>query len=123
MIKIRQELCHLHPTFHITSADSADSDRSLAHVKQKLTFFHKKFTINSIYGQYELEAEDLLARSFKLTKNNQKIAKFDKKLVTPSDSYHVKILQNENQAFILALVITINQILYTFHWQKLTIFK
>mgnify|MGYP006892799473 CR=1 FL=1 len=99
------------------------ADRSLAHVKQKLTFFHKKFTIDSVYGPYELEAEDLLAHSFRLTKDNRKIAKFDKKFLAVSDNYHVKIVENEDQAFILALVITINQILYTFHWQKLSIYK
>jgi uncharacterized protein YxjI len=105
------------------SAVDGDSDRSLAHIKQKLTFFHKKFTIDSVYGQYTLEALDVLAHSFALTKEGQRVAVIDKKYFSMAHTYSVEIDDKENQAFILALVITINQILYTFHWQKLSVLR
>lgn len=85
--------------------------------------FHKKFTIDSVYGEYKLEAVDVLAHSFTLSKDGQKIAIIDKKYFKTANTYSVAIADNENQAFILALVITINQVLYTFHWQKLTILR
>jgi uncharacterized protein YxjI len=105
------------------SAIDSDSERSLAHIKQKLTLVHKKFTIDSVYGQYTLEALDVLAHSFTLTKEGRRVAAIDKKYFSMSHTYSVEIADNEDQAFILALVITINQVLYTFHWQKLTVWK
>ena len=123
LIKIRQEVLHLLPTFHILSAADGDSDRSLAHIKQKFTMFHKKFTIDSVFGQYKLEAVDILAHSFTLTKEGRKIAVIDKKYFSAAHTYSVTIADNENQAFILALVIALNQVLYTFHWQTLTVLR
>ena len=105
------------------SIANGDSGRSLAHLKQKLAFVHKKFTIDSIYGQYTLEALDILVHSFTLTKEKQQIAFIDRKYFSTNHTYNVEIVEHENQPFILALVIVINQILYTFHWQKLTILK
>ena len=105
------------------SATDGESARSLAHIKQKLTFFHKKFTINSIYGEYTLEARDIPARSFKITKGERSIANISKKYFSTTNTYSVSIAADENQAFILALVIVINQILYTLHWQTFTILK
>jgi uncharacterized protein YxjI len=105
------------------SAVDDDSERSLAHIKKKFTFFHKKFTIDSVYGQYTLDALDILAHSFTFIKEGRKVAVIDKKYFSMAHTYVVEIVDNEDQAFILALVITINQVLYTFHWQKLTVWK
>lgn len=105
------------------STANGDSDRSLAHIQQDFTLIHKKFTINSIYGEYTLEALDILAHTFTLTKDKQQIAFIDRKFFSRNHTYNVEIASHENQPFILALVIVINQIIYTFHWQKLTILR
>ncbi|CAM4916788.1 unnamed protein product [Rotaria socialis] len=60
-------MLHLHPTFNILSARPNDSDRELAVVKKKFAFFHQKFNIESIYGNYSLEGLDIFAHSFTLT--------------------------------------------------------
>jgi uncharacterized protein YxjI len=112
LIKIQQELLHLHPTYNLLSARNGESDRQLAVLKKKFTFLHKKFDIDSIYGQYNLEGLDIFAHSFTLTKNGRISANVSKKFFSFSDSYGVEIAGDEDQAFILALVIVLDQILY-----------
>ena len=112
LIKIQQELLHLHPTYNLLSARYGESDRQLAVLKKKFTFFHNKFNIDSIYGQYSLEGLDIFAHSFTLTKNGRTAANVSKKFLSFSDSYGVEIAGDEDQAFILALVIVLDQILY-----------
>jgi uncharacterized protein YxjI len=115
LVKIRQELLHLHPTFNILSARDGESDKPLAVLKQKFAFLHKKFNIDSVYGQYALEGVDIFAHAFTLTKNGRTVAVVDKKFFSLSDIYGVEIVGDEDQAFILALVIIVDQILYDKH--------
>jgi uncharacterized protein YxjI len=112
LIKIQQELLHLHPTYNILSARDNDSDRQLAVLKKKFTFLHQKFTIDSIYGQYSLEGLDIFARSFTITRDGQTVAIVSKKFFSLTDSYGVEITGSEDHPFILALVIILDQILY-----------
>jgi uncharacterized protein YxjI len=112
VIKIQQELFHLHPTYNILSARDGESDRQLAVLKKKFAFFHQKFNIDSVYGQYALEGLDIFAHSFTLTRNGQTVAVVSKKFFSLSDTYGVEIVGNEDQAFILTLVIVLDQILY-----------
>jgi len=94
------------------SARDGESDRQLAVVKKKFAFFHQKFNIDSVYGQYALEGLDIFAHSFTLTRNGQTVAVVSKKFFSLSDTYGVEIAGNEDQAFILTLVIVLDQILY-----------
>lgn len=112
LVKIQQKLLHLHSTFKILSARYEDSDRELAVVKQRFTLFHEKFNIDSVYGSYSLEGLDIFAHSFTLVKDGQVAAIVSKKFFSLSDTYGVEIAGNEDQAFILALVIVLDQVLY-----------
>jgi uncharacterized protein YxjI len=112
LIKIQQELFHLHPTFNILSARDGESDRPLATLKKKFAFLHQKFNIDSIYGQYSLEGLDIFAHSFILTKDGYPVATVSKKFFSLSDSYGVEISGKEDHAFILALVIVLDQVIY-----------
>lgn len=123
IIKIRQEVLNLMPTFNITSIGGRDSGRSLARIKQNFTMLNKKFSIDSVYGEYVIEATGTLAHSFTIAKGNQKVATIKKKYLKSADTYSVEITDDENHPFLLALVIVINQVLFTFHWQKLTVLK
>ncbi|CAF3401516.1 unnamed protein product, partial [Rotaria sp. Silwood2] len=96
----------------ILSARSDDSDRELAVVKKKFPFLHQKFNIDSIYGSYSLESLDIGARSFTLVKNGRTVVIVRKKFFALSDIYGVEIVGDEDQAFILAVVIVIDQVLY-----------
>lgn len=110
-MKIRQELLHLHPTFHILSARQEDSDRQLATVKKKFTLLSQKFKIESVYGEYSIEG-DIFAYSFILRKNGNVIATVSKQFFAFSDTYGVEISGTEDHAFILALIIVIDQTIH-----------
>ena len=69
--------------------------------------------INSVYGEYKLEALDLTARSLILTKEGRTVAIVRRKYFTMGDSYGVETDDAEDQPFIIALVIIINQALYS----------
>ena len=112
MIKIEQELFHLHPTFKLLSARQGDSDRQLAVVKKKFSFLHAKFNIESIFGEYGLENLDIFAHEFQLMKNGQVAATVNKRFFSFSDSYGVEIVGNEDDAFIIALIIVLDQVIY-----------
>jgi uncharacterized protein YxjI len=105
-------LLHFHPTYHILSTTNNDSDLSLAHIKKKFTLIHKKFTVESVYGQYALEARNVSAHLFTLTKEERTVAIIKKRYLKLAKTYSVEIANDENQAFVLALVIVINQVLY-----------
>ena len=112
MVKIQQERFHLHPTYNILSARLDETHRSLAVLKQKSAIFDRRYKIDSAYGEYELDGLDILAHDFTLTKNARTAAIVNKKFSTESDTYSVEIAEDENQAFILALVIIIDQAIY-----------
>ena len=112
LIKIQQEVLHLHPTYNILSARSGESDRLLATLKKKFTWVHQKFNIDSVYGNYSLEGLDIFAHSFTLTKDGRTVAIVSKTFFSLSDTYGVEIVGNEDHPFILALVITLDQVLY-----------
>ena len=120
-MKIRQELLHLHPTYLILSNRSGESDRQLATVKKKFAFLHQKFKIDSVYGEYALNSLDIFAHSFTLTRNGQTVAIVSKKFFSFSDSYGVEISGEEDHAFVLALVIVLDQVLYDKNQQGATV--
>uniref|UniRef100_A0A914Q2Q0 Uncharacterized protein n=1 Tax=Panagrolaimus davidi TaxID=227884 RepID=A0A914Q2Q0_9BILA len=76
---------------------SAKTDEELAVVKKIFSFFHPKFAIESIYGDYVLKSPEIISRSFTLEKNGEIIANVRKKLSSFTDSYGFEILDcNEN---------------------------
>ncbi|CAF1250549.1 unnamed protein product [Rotaria sp. Silwood1] len=111
LLKIHQELLHFHPTLNILSARDSDSDRPLATIKKKFSFFCQKFDIQSVDGQYAIEGLDIFAHSFVLTKQGQAVATISKAFFSLTDTSGVEIAANEDQTFILALVIVIDQVL------------
>ena len=111
LIKIHQELLHLHRTYKILSARHGDADRELAVVKKKFSFLQEKFHIESVYGEYRIEGLDLISHSFVITKQGQIVATVNRQFFTLADTYGVEIVSNEDQAFILALAIVIDQVI------------
>ncbi len=112
LIKIQQELLHLHPTYNILSARDDDSDRQLAVLKQKFAFPRANFDIDSAYSQYALEGLDPIAHTFTITKNGQAVAIVSRQFFSIVDTYGVEIVGDEDQAFILALVIILDEVLH-----------
>jgi uncharacterized protein YxjI len=82
-----------------------------AKVKKEFTFFSNRFDIESNMGNYEIEG-DFFAHDFFITKNGSTTAEINKRWVSWGDAYEININEQENYAFILALVIVIDQVLH-----------
>lgn len=102
----------MHQTYLVLSSRSGESDRQLATVKQKNSFLPYKFKIDSIYGRYDLEGLDIAAHSFTLTRNGQIAAIVSKRFFSASDTYGVEIYNGEDHAFVLALAMVVDLVVY-----------
>ncbi|MTI47172.1 LURP-one-related/scramblase family protein [Sporosalibacterium faouarense] len=103
---IEQQLMSFLPKYHIYT-----NGQLRATVKKELSFFKPKFYIESSTGNYSMEG-NILAYDFNILKNGEIIAIVNKGWFTFSDTYGVDIVDNEDQGFILSLVIVIDQVLH-----------
>ncbi|NLY65931.1 MAG: hypothetical protein GX069_00050 [Tissierellia bacterium] len=106
LIYIEQQIWRLLPEYNIYRGD-----RLLARVKKELTLFKPRFTIESQYGDFTIDG-DVFAHDFTILNNGRPIAWVSKKWFSLSDTYYVEILEGEDHAFILSLVIVLDQVLY-----------
>lgn len=83
--------------------------KKIAKIKRKISPISPKYTINSIYGKYRVNG-DILRYDFTISKGSKIVARISKKFIRMSDTYVVDIVESEDQAFILALVIVLDQI-------------
>jgi uncharacterized protein YxjI len=106
LVYMEQEVFHLLPRYNIyLNGDLA------ACVKKELSFFKPSFTIQSNMGNYTIDG-DIFSHEFEIMKNGLRSAYVSKAWFSFSDSYGAEISDSENQAFMLAMVIVIDQILY-----------
>ncbi|KGK87772.1 LURP-one-related family protein [Clostridium sp. HMP27] len=103
---IEQNLFKLLPEYHIFQ-----SNIQVAKVKKELTFFKPKFSIESKFGEYEVNG-DIFSYSFQVIKNKRIVATVNKKWFTFADTYGVNIIDEENHPFLLTLVIVIDQVVH-----------
>jgi len=106
LIYIEQKILTFLPEFNIYR-----NGKLVGRVKKEFTFFKPKFNIESVYGDFTLEG-DIFAHDFNIIKNGKPVAFVTKKWISLSDTYHVDISDEEDQPFILSLVIVLDQILY-----------
>jgi uncharacterized protein YxjI len=106
IVYIEQKLFKLLPEYNIYL-----SGNHAATVKKEFTFFSNKFHIDSNMGNLDIEG-DFLAHDFSITKNANTIAVITKQWLSWGDTYEIDINEQENYAFILALVIVIDQVLH-----------
>lgn len=103
---IEQKLFKIMPVYEIYSGDQL-----FAVLKRKFSFLKPKVEIDQNGTPY-LISGNALAHEFLITRGNTLVASVSKKWVTMSDVYSVDIATGENDAFIIALVICIDQIMY-----------
>ncbi|MBE6068820.1 MAG: hypothetical protein E7211_14155 [Clostridium lundense] len=103
---IEQKLFKLLPEYHIFQ-----NDIQVAKVKKEFTFLKPKFCIESKFGEYEVNG-DIFSYSFQVLKNKKIVATVNKKWFAFSDTYGVDIIDKENHAFLLTLVIVIDQVIH-----------
>lgn len=106
LVYIEQELFHLLPRYNIFLYDNYT-----ASVKKELSFFKPRFSIESSIGSYTIEGE-AFSHEFRILSHGHEVAYVSKKWASFSDTYGALIDDNENQEFMLALVIVIDQVLH-----------
>ncbi|NLW22172.1 MAG: hypothetical protein GXY88_02785 [Tissierellia bacterium] len=106
LIYIEQKLFRLLPEYLIYR-----EGKEIGKIKQEFTFFKPRFHIDSIYGNFTLEG-DVFHHNFNILKNGRAVAWISKRWISLSDTYSVDIEEGEDDAFILAIVISLDQIFY-----------
>ena len=106
LIYIEQKLFKFLPEFNLYS-----NGKSIATVKKEFAFFKPRFNIDSDLGNYRVEG-DFFSHEFNILKENSVVAAVSKQWFSFSDTYGVDIDDTENPAFMLALVIIIDQVLH-----------
>lgn len=106
LIYIEQKLFRFMPEYNIYSFE-----QHLATVKKEFTFLKPRFNINSVTGNYTMSG-DFFGHDFEILKDGKVVAIVSKKWLSFSDTYMVEIDDAEDQAFMLALIIVIDQVLH-----------
>ncbi len=106
LIFIEQKLFRFLPEYTIYYLGSP-----MATVKKEFTFFKPKFEIYSDRYNYSIVG-NFWAMDFTIREDGRDIAYISKRWISWGDTYAVDILEDENQAFILALVIVLDQVLH-----------
>lgn len=106
LIYIEQKIFKLLPEYNIYR-----EGKHLARVKKEFTFFKPRFYIESSNGNYTIEG-NFLSRSFEIYKENKVVASVDKRWFSFADTYETNIADDEDQTFMLSLVIVIDQVLH-----------
>lgn len=103
---IQQKLMKLMPEYHLLQGEQV-----VAIVKKKFTFLRARFEITSHFGNFTISGSPF-GYEFQIYKENQMVATVSKKFFSFSDTYGIEINNNEDQAFIIALVIVIDQVVH-----------
>ncbi|UJR25478.1 hypothetical protein I4U23_006824 [Adineta vaga] len=86
------------------------NNQVVADVKRKRNLIGgKKFSVKSKFGEYKIEG-NFRSREFKIKKDHHLVATISKKFFSIGDKYGVKIEQNQDDAFILALAIVVDEV-------------
>ncbi len=103
---IEQKLFRFLPEYTIYS-----SGQPIATVKREFTFFKPRFNISSTMGDFTIEG-NFLGMDFSILNNGRLVAQVSKRWFSFSDTYGVDIVEGEDYAFLLALVIVIDQVIH-----------
>lgn len=114
LFKIRQQLKHIHLTFHIYDAankNQDDDEKPLATVKQVGFPLKHTLDIHSTYGDYHMERNGgITCNEYTLTKGGRTVAEIKRKFPAFAERYTVDIDEHVHQSeipFVLTLVITL----------------
>lgn len=106
LVYIEQKLMKLLPEFHLFV-----NGQDVAKVKKEFTLLKQKFNIDSTLGKYTIDG-NFFGWDFTINKDGRPAAVVSKKFFALSDTYGVDVAEGENEAFMLALVIVIDQVLH-----------
>lgn len=104
LFTLKRVLFSLLPTFVLFEP----SGKELAAIRKRLTFFRHQIDIESDFGSYTIEG-DFLSHDFSILKNGKWIVQMHKKWLSWGDAYEMQLDEGENEAFLCALVIAVDQ--------------
>jgi len=105
-IYIEQKIFKFLPEYHFY-----EQGRRIAVVKKEFTFLKPRFNIESESGLYTVDG-NFLGYNFQILKDGIVVARVDKVFFSFRDTYSVEILSKEDQGFLLAICIVIDQTLH-----------
>lgn len=105
LMYIEQEIFRFLPEYFLY-----ENDEVVGRVKKEFTFLRPKINIESTYGDFTIDGS-VFAYNFTVSKDDEVVAIVSKEFLTLSDTYGVEIF-DDNEDFILALVIVIDQIFH-----------
>ena len=103
---IEQKLLKFLPEYNIYQ-----ENKKVATIKKELTVIRPRFNIRSKYGNFSIEG-DIMHHDFTILKNRKPVAWISKRWISLSDTYTVEIVDDIDHAFILSIVIVLDQIFY-----------
>ncbi len=98
---IKQKIALL-PTYEIYKGETL-----CAIVRKKIAFLAHKIEVESAYGNFQIDG-DAFAFSFDIKLNGNFVGAISKKLLSWGDTYEINIADDQDQAFMCALVIAID---------------
>lgn len=103
---IEQQLMRLMAEYYIYQGE-----RQVVTCKKRFALFGSKFDITSDHGNYAVEGHPL-DYSYKIHRDGELVATVDKQFFSFTDTYGVQVMDSEDEAFILSLVIVIDQVVH-----------
>ena len=101
---MRRKLVSFLPCYRILRGDD-----EVASLRQRLSLWGKRFSVEGERGSFSIRGR-ALDFDYSIEKGGAEVASVSKRLFSLSDSYGVDIAEGEDDAFILALVIIIDQL-------------
>lgn len=111
LIRIRQEMPHIHPTYNIFSVRPDADEMRLASVKRTGLLGQQRLEISAVNGEYLMEKQGgLLSHEFTLKKDGNVVAVVTKDTALSKSTYWVDMSASDDEyrPFILALVIVLS---------------
>ncbi|MCR3905583.1 MAG: LURP-one-related family protein [Tenericutes bacterium] len=106
----KRKLLSIMPTYYLYDQDG----NHIAKVKRRWTLLRPKVSVESEIANYEIDG-DYWSHSFVILSENHEVASVRKKFISWGDSYEISIDDEQNDEFLLALVVSIDSI---FHSRK-----
>ena len=98
-------------TLFLSSYEIFKDNYLAAKVQKELTLFKSKFSVESSYGNYQIDG-DIFSWDFEIKKDGLPMGSVHKEILSWGDSYVLNIYDDENAGFFCAFVIAIDNCLH-----------